>query len=454
MRRALIVVLLACGCSWSNSLYQARLISGQALDAEEHQRPGEARNDWGQVIGKADSALARIRHGQGRIEAEWLRGRARARTNDCGEATGDLETALAAQPSARWRDPLLLELARCKETLHDVTAVAIFGELINSRDPAIRAESREHSARVMVDNGRWADALAMVADVPGTPARVDAARAELGLGHGDSALALLAALAQPPDSSVDWMAMVTAFAGRDRVRADTLLGWLTSVPDIKPLHRDSLWLAALHGALGGDSAAVESRYRRLAALRVGPVIAEARGLYAEWLFRRVATGAELGFAIDSTTALGGSDFGANLAAYHAAALRRTAQYLANLDSSTAPGSTRGDLTLFAAATYARDSLQATRLAAWFLLRIEQEWPASPYRDKAMFLRSALEPDSAAAILGRLAADTSNPYVRLAEGRESPELANLEDSLGTYVQLMARQRKTAAATEPPTDLRFR
>ncbi len=294
----------------------------------------------------------------------------------------------------------------------------------------------------------------MVRGIPGTPARVDAARAELGLDHGDSALALLAPLAHPPDSSVDWMQLVTTVAGRDGPRADTLLGWLTTVPEIKPLHRDSLWLAALRGALHGDGAAVESRYRRLATLRIGPVVAEARGLYAQWLFGHVATSAELALAIDSTTALGGNDFGANLAAYRAAALRRTAQYLARLDSTTAPGSPRGDLTLFAAASYARDSLQAVGLAAWFLQRVEREWPASPYRAKAMFLRSALVPDSATAILHRLAADSSNPYVRLAEGRASPDVANLEDSLGTYVEWMARQRETTAAAEPPPDQRFR
>ncbi len=453
-RRLLLLLILTAGCSWSNSLYQARLLSGQALDAEKHNRPGEARSDWGQVIDKADSALARMHHGSGRIEAAWLRGRARARTNDCGEATGDLETALAAAPGAKWRDPLLLELARCKETLHDVGAFAIYGQLVNSRDPAVRAAAREHSARVLVDQGRWSDALALLVDLPGTAPRVDAARAELGLGHVDSALALLSPLAHPPDPTVDWMPLVTTAAATDRAGADTLIGWLNAEPGIKPLHRDSLLLAALRGALAGDSGAVEARYRRIAAVRVGPVIAEAQGLYAEWLFQRVSDSATLQRAIDSTTDLAGGEFGASLAAYRAASLRRLALYLVALDSTTEPGSPRGDLTMFVAATFARDSLHAPSLAASYLRRVEAGWPESPYRAKAMFLRSTLVPDSSSAILARLAADTTNPYVRLAEGRGSPRLANLEDSLDTYVHWMAQQRKRTTSAEPPVDLRFR
>jgi hypothetical protein len=452
-RAALGVLCLVIGCSWSNSLYQARLISGKALQAERQNRPGEARSDWGQVADKADSALARLHSGNGPIEARWLRGRALARMKDCRDATPDLETALAAKPTAKWRDPLLLELARCKEQLHDVTAVAVYHELLHSRDPTIRAEAQERSARVMLDAGRWADALNALQGVTGNAARLDAVRALLGLGRDDSALALVQPLADPPDSSIDWPPIVTGFASHDGPRADTLLGWLLGQGGGTVLHRDSLTLAALRGAIAGDTARVVARYRAATAGNRRGATMAAQAVYAAWMFAGARDVADLRRAIDSTTALAGNEFGGSPAVYRVALERRTALFLVGLDSTTADGAPRGDLTLFAAASFARDSLHADRLAAWFLQRLERGWPRSPYRAKAMLLRSRLEPDSAADVLARLAGDSANPYVELARGEHSDAIRDLEDSLDAFVRAMGRARKSVA-DEPPADLRFR
>ena len=62
--RALALLLIG-ACSWSNSLYQARAVSAEALKAEREDRPGDAANAWGRAAFKAESAYVRSPAGAG-----------------------------------------------------------------------------------------------------------------------------------------------------------------------------------------------------------------------------------------------------------------------------------------------------------------------------------------------------------------------------------------------------
>src|ERR1019366_5150292 len=57
-RVVLVGAALLVACTWSNSLYQARLLSNNALRAEREKQPGQAQRLWGQVIAPAESAYA------------------------------------------------------------------------------------------------------------------------------------------------------------------------------------------------------------------------------------------------------------------------------------------------------------------------------------------------------------------------------------------------------------
>ncbi|MBP6570665.1 MAG: hypothetical protein KA226_04560, partial [Gemmatimonadales bacterium] len=61
MRRLLVGVVLLSGCTWSNSLYQARRLAAEGEAAARSGQPFEAQRAWDLAGVKADSAFARAR---------------------------------------------------------------------------------------------------------------------------------------------------------------------------------------------------------------------------------------------------------------------------------------------------------------------------------------------------------------------------------------------------------
>ena len=68
-RAWLAFLLLLVGCTWSNSLYRARELSGSARKAEREDRTFEAGALWGRVAVKAESAWSRDPEGEKGAEA-------------------------------------------------------------------------------------------------------------------------------------------------------------------------------------------------------------------------------------------------------------------------------------------------------------------------------------------------------------------------------------------------
>jgi len=193
MRYLLLAILaLTTACSWSNSLYHARRLSGSALKAEREERSFEAGSLWGRAAVKADSAFARSPEGSRGAEALWLRGRALAHMGSCDRGMPLLERSQVSLPDAGWGDDLTLELARCRLALGDpILTIELLQPLLQNSSGRVRDAAREVSGRAMLAMGDWDDALQLMASDDSREGEWLRAMALARLGQDTAALGLL-----------------------------------------------------------------------------------------------------------------------------------------------------------------------------------------------------------------------------------------------------------------------
>lgn len=447
MKRLPIAPLaLLAACTWSNSLYQARLLSKNAVRAERDNQPGQAQSLWGQVFDKAESAYVRSPQGKRGAEALWLAGHSAARTRDCRKAIPALQGALASQPHAAWEQQLLLDLAECEEALGSPTAAAGYAAVLaRSTNPAVRREARLRQGHVFVVQQEWDAALAALAGEDTLPARLDRATAYAHLGRASEALAELAPALSAADTSVKWQGYIETFAVRNSTAADSLLNHVLAFPTLPAPRRATLLLGAARSAIGSDPDAATRWLQQLDVGAPGP-LNEARLLQQQLLLTRPASPTQLRPSLEAAAGIDVADAG--IGGRRLLDLLRYGRELLVLNDSTAPGAPQGDLMLFALGELARDSLGSSHMSSWFFARIEREWPQSPYTAKAIFARIELEPDSADVLRSRVRALAANPYVAAANGEAAGRAtaARLEDSLSTFIsRLWAGRRKIIVDT---------
>ncbi|MEP6591075.1 MAG: hypothetical protein ABJC19_07820 [Gemmatimonadota bacterium] len=437
MRLRLAPLLLGvAACTWSNSLYQARAVSAEALKAEREGRPGDAENAWGRAAFKAESAYVRSPEGGKAAEALWLQGRALARGRDCVRASAALERSALLLPNAPWDEALTFELARCREALQDGGAVALFLRLTQSRDTTIRQIAQRRAGLALIREGRWQEALTLLHGVEGSQERLNRAVALASLGRLDEAVAEFAPLASSTDSTLDFAPLVTAFARQGDPRTDSILACLGETRGVPAERGARLLLAAAQGAIGHAPEAVDRRLHRLLREPSSPSVRTGELLLADRVVGRANSPADLLLRLDSLKAFAEE----GLPFIRANELRRIGGELVTEESATAAGSARGDLVLFSLAEVARDSLAAPTLASSLFARIERDWPRSDYLAKSLMARLPLAPDSAPALRARLAALPPNPYLAYLRGEQDSGFVRLEDSLLAYT----RERVQAAS----------
>lgn len=429
MRRALLIPLLLAGCTWSNSLYQARRMTGIAERAEREGRTFDASSYWAQAITKADSAYARSPVGGDGAEALGVRGRARARIGDCAGGAPEMEQALLLADNADWRIPVALELARCRLREGQVAQALAVART------AVKPGNRYHDEAALVlgeallASGAAAEAMAALADVEPERARWVRVRALAMLDRTDEALVELRQSIADGDVAGNWLPVLRMMGERDPGDARALLADLVAMPGADSNLVASWRLAAAEGMIRVDRDAASTLLWEL--VRTGSSASHSRA-------RLMLADLEVGSADDPqdlrelAAQLGELAVGDPVVAFRLERYRRIiAPMLEDIDS-LAPGSPSGDMAMFFHAEFARDSLAARGMAEWFLIRMEQGWPSSPYRPKGMMARIMLPSDSAEALRVRLAAIPDNPYLEFMRGIDNPRLRQLEDSLGNYI----------------------
>ncbi|MES2306177.1 MAG: hypothetical protein V4558_11745 [Gemmatimonadota bacterium] len=441
---AAAALLALTGCTWSNSLYQAKVNSAAALRAEREGRPGDAENAWGVAAVKAESAFVRRPRSETAAEALWLQGRALARRRDCGNATPALERSTLLRRNAPWRESLLLELARCREVLQDGGAVALFEELSTSRDTAVSRDASRRAGEALVRDGRWSEALSYLATLDDARSRLNRATALAALDRSAESRAELRTLLLTADSSLDFVPLVRAQAGRSSIATDSLL-LLLSASRIATPERQSRWLLGAIRGTEQEESAVSDRYLGKLLTFPGTEAAGAGVLLAvDRTVARAHSPGDLKVRLDSL----GQATDEGLARRRAEELRRLSIALLDEEAATRAGGPQGDLVLFVLGENARDSLRAPALASWLFARVERDWPQSPYVAKAILARLPIEPDSGGALRARLAAlPPGNAYLAYLLGRQDSGFVQLEDSLRSFLLYRARAASGRRGSAP-------
>jgi hypothetical protein len=402
-RRLRLPLLLAlAGCAYFNGIYNARDAASDAERLEREGRSAEAREAWLRSAASAESVL--VRHGDGRWgpEALFLAGRGLALGARCDRALPLLERYLAGPVATDGR--------------RGAASLAV--------------------GRCLVDEGRAADALDVLAPLAGEPDAAGgdaalaeqaarwAARAALALGRDGDASRFLARL---PDGEAEWERLDGALARGDLARAESLLVRRGAAGDASRdvpaairvlwdggnrdgarrvveayeragaepslLGRIRLSLAERLAAAGDDDAA-RALLRRA---RAGTADTLVDRTAAAWLtLLSLGDAASLGDA-EGIVERGRSD-GSGTPLHDR--LERAVLLVRLLESRQ---DTAG-AALFLAAEVARDSLRAPRLARRYLARILEQSPPPLLAPKALLAAAALVPDSAPVFRARLLAD--------------------------------------------------
>jgi tetratricopeptide (TPR) repeat protein len=446
MRFYLLVGLALGGCSWSNSLYQARRLSNAAERAERQDRSFDAGSFWAQAAVKADSAASRDPDNG---EALWLKGRALARTGECGAATPALERARILAPAAKWQQAVTLELGRCQILTGDYEqAFAVLTPLLATVDEDLRLELRLLLGRTSIATGRWQAGLDQLAgiDLPG--ARVERAVALAALDRTDEAVAELAPALESQDIAANWDRLLRLIAAEDQGDADRLLGQLRTFPGVGDTLSTSWELAVAEGVGEGDPIEGVRRLQAMTALPKTPSTSRAKVLLAERRITLLTRGDSLAELLGDLDMMMEGD--AVLSLVIGPWYTRVQNLAEDLDTLP-PGTPGGDLAMFYQAERALSELQSPSLAAWLYLQLEIGWPTSPYVPKAMLARMRLQPDSVESIRARLLSSyPDSPYLRWFNGTEGRDFVVLDSLLGSYIgdrAAVAALRRTTNVAPP-------
>jgi hypothetical protein len=431
MKRFAWLLLVLTGCSWSNSLYNARRLSESALKAEREERTFDATSFWGQVAVKADSAYQRNPTGGGSTQALWLRGRALARLGDCDAAMPLLERAQITASGSDWQDDLRLEMARCRLLGGETDmALQLVTPLLTSTDDRLRDQARSLAGRSLMQAERWEEARVFLAEDVTTEGTWLHALALARLGRSADAIAAMEGRITAGDSVTNWDDLFRAFAthpgnaGSSELRSRLeVQRWVTDT--VK--HR---WdLATAQTMMSHDSAVATLMLERISDGSRTPSTTMARMMLIDQLIGQAKDDSTLFAALARIEEFGRND---PSMVFQIQALTSWSRAMrVDLDTTRA-GAPDGDMMLFFHATVARDTIKSPALAAWLLGRLERDWPASPYVPKALLARMALQPDSLEALRRRLESHTGSPYLAFVHGREDSRFADLEWALDFYL----------------------
>ncbi len=386
MKHFALILLLLGGCTWSNSLYQARRMTGIAERAEREGRTFDASSFWGQAITKADSAYARNSAGSDGAEALGIRGRARARLGNCSGGAPEMEQALMSGGDAPWQTAVALDLARCRLRggQADLALSAALAALRAGDDH--REEAALLAGEAYLAAGKPQEALEVLADVDQGRSRWVRARALTMVDRTDQAMAELRQSIADGDMAGDWIPVLRLMGERDPGDATSLLASLAAIPGADSNLVASWRLATAEGAMKVDRGAARALLWELVRSSRSDSHGRARLMLADL---EVAAADDPQDLRELSSQLGELAVGDPMIGFRLERYRRLIGPMLEDIDSLPPGSSLGDMAMFFHAEFARDSLVAPGRAEWLLSSMERGWPGSPYIAKGLMARIML-----------------------------------------------------------------
>lgn len=439
---AVLLGLVASGCVYLNSLYNARQRFDDGERARIEGRADDARVAYHDAVRKASASFSREPEGTWADDALYVLGRAYLRLGDHARALGALEAAAerADDPDVAAGARLYLGAARAQVGDHDRARVLLDDAVQELAETDLAGEAHFWRGRLHLDEGRVGQGLFDLTRAEEVDPRlripVDFQRLAWGIAADDTARAMQAAAGLLSDARAGMLAdSIGALVGRAARRwgpgpAAALLA-PTRTGDWPPGPRDRLLMQRVALlAQAGDTLAVESE-AGWAAQGTTPGAEAARLVVAGIRLRRTEEVADLDAVRRVLLPAGGNPDVAALAAD----IRR-------VEVLDGWGATDDPLAWFVAAEVARDRLDAPRLARGLFLRFASEAPDSPWAGKAVLAALATTPDprSDPALRSGLEARRGDPYVAEArsETPAGPSLGDLEARLDGIVEaLLAR-----------------
>ena len=440
MRRGLLAAaLLVQGCASFNANYKANKYADEARRLDREGRTLEAGGYWGRASVKADSLLAHNPDGKYAAGALAIKGEAYAAVGQCGQASRILPPAIEQLKSETDREEATIALASCELRLGtpDLAASTV-RPVTESHDGTRRRQALLLLGMAERQAGRDSAALAALAGIRGTPALVQRTLAYASAHDGAAATSAFDSLVAMRDSTLPWDSLLTITGRTNPELASDFTSTLTRSKTLSLERSAALSFADATRLAAVDTARQRQRYEDIIQMAGSGEFADrARFDMARMRIRSADSMPDLAATLQAMQALAAAD-GSVAAAL--VPLRYRIQQLQLLMDSTAPGEPRGDMRRFLAAEFARDTLDARRLAASLFESIPQGWPESPYAAKAWLAARQLTGDTTDAG-GRF---TASPYLAVLRGEEGATYAQLEDSLANFARSLAAASVPQAA----------
>ncbi|HEV8303877.1 MAG TPA: hypothetical protein VGQ25_02855 [Gemmatimonadales bacterium] len=446
---ALCITVLS-GCAYYNAMWSAERLAREARRLEAHDREPEARTQWAGAAVKAESVMARHPRSRWADDALVLRAEGLAGAGTCAAAAAPIAKALATVSDQGLHERAGLAAAQCALAANQpVEAERALAEALASDDAQRRSRAhylagRAAAARLDYDGavtlfGRSRESAAL-------PARV---RALLAAGRTAAAAATLDTVAATRRfSEAEWAGLLQALAAiAPAPAASQALDRMLAQGRVPEPARARLLIADGDRLLaGGEPDGAVARYRQAEAVAAAAGEAGlARVRRQRALVARAAAPAELAPVIAELTRLSRPDAGGGGAGV--AEARRLLDLLARITTPPTAGTSGA---AFRTAEFARDSLNALRLAGRLFLDLAAADSGSLFAPKALIAALPLLPDRHDSIVGALdAAYAASPYTRALHGEASVAYAAAEDSLARALGV----QRGRAAPAPPQGTRF-
>lgn len=421
-------VVILSGCTYYNTLYNARRLYDEAEAMRRTGRDSIATARYRDVVRKTSEAYRGRDSTEEAPEILLLLGKSQLRLGQPREARAALARA-AAGADARLRPEVLVYQAAASARLgeNDVARRLLEEAFEGGLSGAPLGEAfllRGHLGLTAASTAAgWEDLQLAGAADPAIAVEAGVERLRQGVLRRDldrarTALAALLSVREGGERSDTISALVRAAAEQwSPSVAATMLGDVESTAwDRGARGRMQLEQARLFYA-SGDTASAEAAAWAVARGR-GESMAPARVLLAQWRLDRTR---DLGEAQSVLSILlpAGDDPG-------------VANMVAAVDELEAYSGVGLDqpLGLFAAAELARDRLEAPILARGLFLAYADSDPEDPWAPKALLaaLDVSQDPEDRSWLLGRLEAHADSPYVQAARGRSADGFEALEEEL--------------------------